>query len=695
MKFYFLPIFIALVTYQLVTGFAPFDPQNILWLATGEPLTPYLGWEVFRASAWENPIGLNPRYGLEEIGSSIVFSDSIPILAIIFKLISPILPSQFQYFGIWILVALILQAILTSKVVAIFSKSSLANICIVIMTLFLPAMLYRINVHISLAGHFLILWAIYLNLKKGNNAFSWMLLVLISLGCQFYLLIMVMALWTANIFDKYKDLSAQALILNFLLVTFTLFFGGWQYGYFAIPSGISAGQGYGIYQANILSFINPIDWSYFFDKNLYVPRNHEGNNYLGLGVILMVTCSLPTLLIKNTRALLSKHIHQHFFLLLAVIVLALFAFSNSIDFGKYNLHIPLDESIVSLLSTLRASGRMLWPLIYILIFSSFWLLEISLSSKRFLALVMCFAILQVIDTSKGWKGLHKYFQEFRGTEIPTSLVSSFWNQAPKMYTTIRLVPPQNWYHRWADIAAYSAKNNISTSLVYTSRTDTKKLENSRKLLEENLVSGNLDRNTIYVFQKWSDNLYQPDPKFDPDQDLFAKIDGTTLLAPGYKKCHDCQQIDTSLEIQSLIPKVSLNTPILFSKDGDGGELLLSGWAWPESWGIWSYGKTSSLAIPLGSELPNKIQLSYRALLGPNHPKSFVEIYINGEIQDKLEIVQSTNNLTTLDIPVKLKSQRFILLEFRYLNPSSPLNAGIGSQDDRILTIGLQSLRLIK
>ena len=692
---YFIPLLLALLAFYLVTGFEPLNVQNILWLGKGEPLTPYLGWEMFRNSPWESPLGLNPRYGLEEISSAIIFSDSIPMLAIMFKALSPILPSIFQYFGLWLLIAFLLQAILAYKITGLITKSIYIQSCAAILALFMPAMLYRINVHISLAGHFLILWAIYLNLKKDNHPISWALLVFISLGSQFYFFVMVMALWTGNLLDKSRTQKLRKLLLSIGLVLTIIGIGGWQFGYFVIPSGISAGLGYGIYQANVFSFINPIDWSLFKTNNIYVPRNHEGNNYLGLGLIGLMIFSIPTLMIKNTRHVLYTKFQKHIFLTIILFLLSLFAISNSVDIGKYNFHIPINETLVSLLSTVRASGRMLWPLMYVAIFTSLWLLYISLAKKLFLLLITIFTIVQVVDTSKGWLGLHDYFAEFRGREIPTTLKNDFWLDLPKKYSMIRLVPPQNWYHRWADIATYSVKNNIATSLVYVSRTDDRKLKHAKEEIENVLITGQFDPNTVYIFQKWTDTLDQPDPKFDPSRDLFAKIDETTLLAPGYKACDTCKKVDTSLEIKSLIPEVQIGKLIVFTKGGDGIELLLGGWAWPESWGIWSYGTSSRLAIPLGNENPQNIQLNFRVLLGPNQPSSRIEIYINGNHQKTIKVTEQLNNSLIIPIPEKLRIQKFVTLEFRYLNPTSPLIAGHGNHDDRLLTLGLESLKLVK
>jgi hypothetical protein len=56
-----------------------------------------LGWYFFQNDIWRFPLGSNPNYG-EEIASSIVYTDSIPILAFLFKSIRSLIPGNFQYF---------------------------------------------------------------------------------------------------------------------------------------------------------------------------------------------------------------------------------------------------------------------------------------------------------------------------------------------------------------------------------------------------------------------------------------------------------------------------------------------------------------------------------------------------------------------------------------------------------------------
>jgi len=62
------------------------NPVNTLWLYTKPDIaTAQTGWVFFKNDIWRFPFGSNPNYG-HSFGNSIVYSDSIPILAILFKL---------------------------------------------------------------------------------------------------------------------------------------------------------------------------------------------------------------------------------------------------------------------------------------------------------------------------------------------------------------------------------------------------------------------------------------------------------------------------------------------------------------------------------------------------------------------------------------------------------------------------------
>ena len=105
-QIFLVSVSIALFIYLL--GLKFINPINQEWLY-GKDLPIYqIGWKYFRTDMWRFPLGLNPNFGIYA-GGSIVFTDSIPIFAIFFKIFSSYIPQNFQYFSIWILLCIYLQ----------------------------------------------------------------------------------------------------------------------------------------------------------------------------------------------------------------------------------------------------------------------------------------------------------------------------------------------------------------------------------------------------------------------------------------------------------------------------------------------------------------------------------------------------------------------------------------------------------
>jgi hypothetical protein len=185
------PLLLGAIAFFIVVGFELLNPVNAGWiLGRLDPTQHYLGWLFYRNSEWTFPIGLNPLFG-QDLSSSIVYSDSIPLLAIPFKLLGPLLPERFHYFGIWLFACFLLQAWLAWKILGLYSKSTSLRLLGCALFLFFPPMLWRINTpaggHSALVGHFLILWALYLILRPTNSkrTLLWVLLLSLSVLTHF------------------------------------------------------------------------------------------------------------------------------------------------------------------------------------------------------------------------------------------------------------------------------------------------------------------------------------------------------------------------------------------------------------------------------------------------------------------------------------------------------------------------------
>ena len=116
--YYFLIAGIIFLIFGLMYGFKVLNPTNINWIFAGygDLIQHYVGWEAFRVADWSFPLGLTNvvSYPLD---ISVIYTDSVPLLAIFFKLISFMLPKSFQYMGLYGLLCFILQGILSAKIV--------------------------------------------------------------------------------------------------------------------------------------------------------------------------------------------------------------------------------------------------------------------------------------------------------------------------------------------------------------------------------------------------------------------------------------------------------------------------------------------------------------------------------------------------------------------------------------------------
>ena len=102
-KKYLLIIFFLVLSFFLTISFVGIENiyfNEVDWLlGSGDKSNAQNGWTFFKNDQWHFPLGKNPNYGLD-ISTSIIFSDSIPLFAFIFKIFKNFLGVSFQYFSL-------------------------------------------------------------------------------------------------------------------------------------------------------------------------------------------------------------------------------------------------------------------------------------------------------------------------------------------------------------------------------------------------------------------------------------------------------------------------------------------------------------------------------------------------------------------------------------------------------------------
>ncbi|HEY0963159.1 MAG TPA: DUF6311 domain-containing protein [Pseudomonadales bacterium] len=526
------PFLPGLLAFIAIVGPRAVDPRNLAWLKSGDPATQYLGWLFFRQSEWTFPPGLNPDYGLE-LASSIVYSDSIPLLAMFFKLFDNWLPQPFQYFGLWLLACFLLQGYFAWKLVGLMSSDIVLRLLASTLLVFSPPMLARLSGHWSLVAHFLILAALYLALRPGGERrrLAWMALLAIATLVHAYFVAMLGLFWLADLAARawQRRIVMKAALLEVAALAAVVIITAWLAGYFSITSGVAAGSYYGYFRANLLTFIDPGSWSIVLRDLPEGPGDYEGFNYLGLGVMLLAITVLP--LIPAVTRDCGKQMARHRHVLIAAASLGAFALSHQLGIGVRTFVLPLPAIFIEMAETFRSSGRMLWPAFYLLTLAIVYVV-VRGNSRRVAAVLLALAVLaQVLDTSAAWRHVRGNLMVARQDTLATPPADPFWELAAARYDEIRVLPPGNAPTYWLHIAAFAGTHGMATNAAYLARIDEPSLGNAWTEAMAMIATGNYEADTLYILD--ASVVEQASATVASNEDMLRQIDGVFVLAPGW------------------------------------------------------------------------------------------------------------------------------------------------------------------
>lgn len=532
----------AVLAFLMIFGPPPLHPTNIAWLADHDAATNYLGWAFYRSSPWSWPIAANPTYGID-IAGSVMMADANPLLAIPFKLLAPILPQPFQYFGWWLLLCFVLQALFARAIGVWIGADAGQRLAIVLLFLFAPCLLSRAITpaifHLTLFGQWLILAAIWLYLSPGRRATAWGWGGLLSAAVLIhpYLLAMVAAIWGGDLWRGICTSSGAAL-RRFLIgrlagvaamvalasLTGVLWLA--QTGDGAIHA-ISVEWGFGIYKANLLSPIDPRGWSWLLPDQSTTAEEVEGFAYLGAGVLILAVVAI----LVARRIQLWPQILPHLGLVLALALLGIVAVTPYVALGSQVVHIPWPAPLEALGHMFRSSGRFAWPLVYWLMVALCWIV-IRGARPRMAAFVLWgAALVQIVDGSAGWWGRADAFAR-PGDRWPTALTSPFWAEAAGRYRAVRMIVPRNRYPSYRDVNAWALRHGLQTDVIYLARYDAGSFDALLRRRAAQLRTLRLPADTLWI----TDGVAASDLArlVRSGQGRVATIDGVPVFAPGMK-----------------------------------------------------------------------------------------------------------------------------------------------------------------
>jgi hypothetical protein len=440
-----------------------FTHTNWVYNLSFDPGSELIAFNNYRHTPWSFPIIGRLEGGDYPSVTGIGMTQSVALVAVLFKTISPWLPNDFQYFGWWYLLCFLLQGWFGLKLIKNICKtydvtpSPLSTILASIFFIIAPPLLFRSG-HIVLFSHFFIIAALslYFSDAKPQQRFIYALILMATAaGVSQYMAVMTLSILGMSFIDMaWRKLIPfyKVLVYGFscLLVAFTVFY---MMGATLIPSDNYQTYGFGVFSSNLNTFFNPLSNSSILPElPLSNSNQYEGFGYLGFGFILLLFWVVGYKLWVFSKGLWGKRQMssvkpeiRHPKLAPLVFVLFLFliyALSCKIGLNDKVIHEwrygPLGAAIFE---TLRGSGRFIWITFYglmTLCFIAFF--RMGLSNLWKTGLLSIFLLLQVVDIQKLLTVDKNIFQPCYQEQCP----HYNWRQLFREASRVIVFPPYAW-----------------------------------------------------------------------------------------------------------------------------------------------------------------------------------------------------------------------------------------------------------
>jgi hypothetical protein len=655
----------------------------------------YLGFRYFVRDHWRFPLFYTPHLGYPD-GTSIILSDSVPLLALVCKILRSVIPTDFDPMGLWILLCYLLLAHAFSALLYHFGHrgaiAAVAGALFAVMAPFLSVFFFAA----SLQAQFLIVYGLLLyfhaadGIRPRRTMSLFTLLLLAALLINFYFFAMVSILYlcaVANLLLKSEEEPSglRALLginggITAAAVLATMFVAG----YLPSPVPWTGASSYGYFSMNILApVIAARPGGNGFFMNLSMQPDPTGGqtasfNYWGAGILLLLVVSAPVWL-RRIGALFRPRFLP---LTITLLLTTLFAISNRVYFGSHLiLSYELPGPLLNLANMFHSSGRLFWAV-------SYCVMALAISQtlgmrQRWLsaALVVVALAAQMADTH----AIHQGQQGLTRNISTQTITDAAWRPIVAAHQLVALVPPSqclgllDFYSEIGRVAAFA---DVAMHSDRPGRFGPSAPESCRVLLREISENG-FSPGVLYIFEK------------APFQSIRARPELARYCTEleGYPVCtllHD------ELRLPPVAPRdgppewQSMAGPLTMQEISP---LLGIGWSGVEADHVWSIGFRSEIWFRLQRCSDAKaIRVRIYPQIGPtgqtihasaNGGPAVTRSYPEGQVDDLTVPIQSCD-------PAKPE----VLLALETERPISPLELQQGD-DTRPLGFSLQQAELLR
>ena len=689
----------ALVYATCLLGVRAMDPRDISWLG-GDPSASVIGWELFRQDPQPHwPLTFTDRVGYP-IGSSVALMDLIPLLALVFKPFSPFLPSPFQYLGIASILSCTLQLFFALRLFRWFlGGDRLAIVLASGFFLIAPPLTYRFSGHFALTNHWLVVASLYLLFRtisaRGEPIRRFVLfavlLAVIAAAINPYLMFLVVVVLTAAVASllwqrRLRWAGTAGTLLGLAVVSAAAITA------VGLPLtgviGYSGGAGYGYYSMNLLTLVDPIIWKSVFLPQLpqFTQGQYEGYGYLGAGILLLTTVSLP--FVWRRRWSFHLEASQVVPLLVACAILTAMAASTRVSIGS-KLLVDLDPSgrFVRFLAPLRASGRLFWVPYYAILAGILASVFTIFRRRTAVVLVALALVVQVADTASV-----RTFVRLTTSRRPASpLRSPVWFTLAALHRNLIVLPAwqcdvgstpglQEGFRIFGFLAF---EQRMRTNSYYASRYSAESMRYHCVQAPLDLYKKPLSSDSAYVVNAGTAALIEIGPS-GPNR--CHDLDGFTL-------CSSATDFGMGPDGTNYLAELDASDRLSVPEGPSVSKFLLAGWygsergplVWSDGHGVVGFRLSSSQRSRY-----DRLALRFKILVG----RKPVEYAIESGSSEVDGSVPGSAAPAILDLNVDLPLRPGLVQSFDVVtkHPPRPVDIGL-NQDPREIGLGLVEARL--
>lgn len=471
------------LVFLCIYGIHVLDPGYDDWLILGgDRAQHYLGWVGYRNAPWSLPLGMTQNL-VYPYPVSIIFTDSIPLLAIFFKCLSPLLPPVFQYFGFWGLLCFALNGAVSAKILQRYLKSEASVLLGSAFFILSFQAVSRLFVHTSLAAHWLILLAVLAFVyhdawfrRTKTGVLYWAVLAFLCSSVHLYFIpmcgIVLLGFCLLDFLKTKKPGRALLFTGVYVAAAFAvlLLLGGFTGEISYLTSTL------GDFSFNLNSFFDSMGTGFFLPALPSFPDQYEGYAYLGVGMLTLLFVTLANLIRARLRRRTGPTPLQGqapLLLCSSLICLAalIVAASFRVTWGQHILfEYRVPEILLKVWDAFRSSGRFAWICVYFLFLFAICA-DVHLCPRRVKTAVLAFSLsLQLVDISPLLQERHGWFSTVLTFKDP--YFSGQWDALPQnsQLRHLLIYPQLPWDHLKA-FAELALKNDWTINQFYMARVD--------------------------------------------------------------------------------------------------------------------------------------------------------------------------------------------------------------------------------